>query len=140
MCRDQNLISETNERTTERTSERMKIEKPGVGRPLLGPANTTLCIEQPWLHPSCQIYRFGNMQVKLSLMCDSILDKDRSAERVISKTWQLMLLYYVKTFQTPKTILACWTGKKYCLYSTTIQWTKLRCFCFLSGNLTITFV
>ena len=46
MCRDQNLISETDGRTDGRTSgqtdeqtyERMKIEKPGVGRPLLGPA------------------------------------------------------------------------------------------------------
>ena len=38
MCRDQNLISETSEQTNERASERMKIEKPGVGRPLLGPA------------------------------------------------------------------------------------------------------
>ena len=44
MCRDQNLISETDiqtdERTDERADERMKIEKPGVGRPLLGPAKT----------------------------------------------------------------------------------------------------
>ena len=38
MCRDQNLISETSERADGRASERMKIEKPGVGRPLLGPA------------------------------------------------------------------------------------------------------
>ena len=40
MCRDQNLISETNKRTNGQTdgqtSKRMKIEKPGVGRPLLG--------------------------------------------------------------------------------------------------------
>ena len=40
MCRDQNLISETNERTDKRTDKCMKIEKPGVGRPLLGPANS----------------------------------------------------------------------------------------------------
>ena len=40
MCRDQNLISETDGRTDGRASERMKIEKRGVGRPLLGPANT----------------------------------------------------------------------------------------------------
>ena len=32
MCRDQNWTSET-----DRASERMKIEKPGLGRPLLGP-------------------------------------------------------------------------------------------------------
>ena len=32
MCRDQNLISETDGRT----NERMKIEKPDVGQPLLG--------------------------------------------------------------------------------------------------------
>ena len=38
MCRDQNLISETDGRT----KERMKIEKPGVGRPLLSPANISL--------------------------------------------------------------------------------------------------
>ena len=42
MCRDQNLISETDLRTDVqtdvRTEERMKIEKPPVGRPLLGPA------------------------------------------------------------------------------------------------------
>ena len=45
MCRDQSLISETDVRTDERTDERadkrMKIEKPGVGRPLLGPAKMT---------------------------------------------------------------------------------------------------
>ena len=44
MCRNQNLISETNERTDKQTNERMskcmKIEKPGVGRPLFGPATT----------------------------------------------------------------------------------------------------
>ena len=34
------MISETNECTDGRTDERMKIEKRGVGRPLLGPANT----------------------------------------------------------------------------------------------------
>ena len=38
MCRDQNLISETDGRADKQTSERMKIEKPGVGRPLLGQA------------------------------------------------------------------------------------------------------
>ena len=38
MCRDQNLVSETSERTDGRTDERMKIEKPVVGWPLLGPA------------------------------------------------------------------------------------------------------
>ena len=38
MCRDQNLISETDVRTDVQTNERMKIEKPGVDRPLLGPA------------------------------------------------------------------------------------------------------
>ena len=38
MCKDQNLISETNEGPNEGPNERMKIEKPGVGRPLLGPA------------------------------------------------------------------------------------------------------
>ena len=32
------MISETNGRTDERANERMKIEKRGVGRPLLGPA------------------------------------------------------------------------------------------------------
>ena len=42
MCRDQDLISETDVRTDVRTDGRtdvrMKIEKPGVGRPPLGPA------------------------------------------------------------------------------------------------------
>ena len=42
MCRDQNLISETDGRTDVRTyvrtDVRAKIEKRGVGRPLLGPA------------------------------------------------------------------------------------------------------
>ena len=42
MCRDQDLISETDGRTDGRTyvrtDVRMKIEKPGVGRPPLGPA------------------------------------------------------------------------------------------------------
>ena len=42
MCRDQDLISETDVRTDGRTDGRtyvrMKIEKPGVGRPPLGPA------------------------------------------------------------------------------------------------------
>ena len=37
MCRDQNLISET-DGADGRTDERAKIEKRGVGRPLLGPA------------------------------------------------------------------------------------------------------
>ena len=41
MCRDQNLISETDGRTDEWTDEHMKIEKPGVGRPLLGPAKNS---------------------------------------------------------------------------------------------------
>ena len=40
MCRDQNLISETSGRTDGRT----KIEKRGVGRPLLGPAKTTITV------------------------------------------------------------------------------------------------
>ena len=44
MCRDQDLISETDGRTYGRTyvrtDVRMKIEKPGVGRPPLGPAKT----------------------------------------------------------------------------------------------------
>ena len=43
MCRDQDLISETDVRTYGRTYgrtyERMKIEKPVLGRPPLGPAN-----------------------------------------------------------------------------------------------------
>ena len=41
MCRDQNLISGDERRSVTRSvalSERMKIEKPGLGRPLLGPA------------------------------------------------------------------------------------------------------
>ena len=42
MCRDQNLISETYVRTYRRTDVRMKIEKPVLGRPLLGPANIYL--------------------------------------------------------------------------------------------------
>ena len=37
MCRDQNLISETDGRA----DGRAKIEKRGVGRPLLGPAIIT---------------------------------------------------------------------------------------------------
>ena len=41
MCKDQNWTSET-DRATERPSKRMKIEKPGVGRPLLGPAKILL--------------------------------------------------------------------------------------------------
>ena len=45
MCRDQNWTSVTERATkrptdqpSKRASERMKIEKPGVGQPLLGPA------------------------------------------------------------------------------------------------------
>ena len=38
MCRDQNLISETDVRTYGRTDVHMKIEKLVVGRPPLGPA------------------------------------------------------------------------------------------------------
>ena len=62
MCRDQNLISETDgrtdvrayERTSVRAYERMKIEKPGVGRPLLGPAINPLLrslrnLDSSWL-------------------------------------------------------------------------------------------
>ena len=44
MCRDQNLISETYVRTDGRTYERMKIEKPVLGRSLLGLAK----IMQNW--------------------------------------------------------------------------------------------
>ena len=53
MCRDQNLISETDGRTDGRTygrtDVRAKIEKRGVGRPLLGPAMTTTKRKQKWL-------------------------------------------------------------------------------------------
>ena len=42
MCRDQNLISETDVRAY----ERMKIEKPGVGRPFLGPAKREINIKE----------------------------------------------------------------------------------------------
>ena len=46
MCRDQDLISETygrtDVRTDGRTDVRMKIEKPVLGRPPLGPANNRL--------------------------------------------------------------------------------------------------
>ena len=41
MCRDQNLISETDGRTYGRTYGRTKSGNPHVGRPLLGPAKIT---------------------------------------------------------------------------------------------------
>ena len=52
MCRDQNLISETDERTYVRTNVRMKIEKPVLGRPFLGPAkiNELNCLLAFLLH------------------------------------------------------------------------------------------
>ena len=55
MCRDQNLIS-GDEPDLLSLSERMKIEKPGVGRPLLGLAKipTSTC---PAINDVFGIYR-----------------------------------------------------------------------------------
>ena len=96
MCRDQNLISETDGRTYGRTTdERMKIEKRDVGRPLLGPAKNIYL--KGWTNIS-----FGGQQVTLvpivlvlfGVLFPKTASKTASVEQCIMVTFHQTKLNY----------------------------------------------
>ena len=55
----QERSKETTDATVQ-TNKRMKIEKPGVGRPLLGPENSKFWRKQPYFYFCCFSFLFRN--------------------------------------------------------------------------------